>query len=362
MQLAVILLFAINVINLGYGFEDSCRPLGDYGFVSEWLGGPGPDGNEGASVRNRFAGTWSGTLPVPFPANYVMGVDLQRWDFEGRMWSYLAGQWRLGGWWHYYLYALAVKVPLGAWIVALAALVAGVWDRRYRAPWRDEMVLLAPALVLFVLVSSQTGFNHHLRYVLPAFPFGYVWMSRVARAAALRHHVLLGITLVGVCGSISSSLWIYPHSISYFNELAGGPVNGHAHLEDSNIDWGQDLLFFQRWQQSNPEARPLRLAYYGVFDPRCAGIECLLPPPGSEAPGARGLDLKDLGPQPGWYAVSVNRMCSRTREYAYFLRFAPVAMAGYSIYIYHITPDEANRVRRELGLPEIGGADVGRRN
>ncbi len=28
------------------------------------------------------------------------------------------------------------------------------------------------------------------------------------------------------------------HSISYFNELAGGPENGSAHLLDSNIDWG----------------------------------------------------------------------------------------------------------------------------
>ena len=30
-------------------------------------------------------------------------------------------------------------------------------------------------------------------------------------------------------------------------------------------------------------------------------------------------------------------------------------MAGYSIYIYHITLDDANRVRRELGLPELEG-------
>jgi len=28
-------------------------------------------------------------------------------------------------------------------------------------------------------------------------------------------------------------------------------------------------------------------------------------------------------------------------------------MAGYSIYIYHITLDEANGVRRELGLREL---------
>lgn len=30
-----------------------------------------------------------------------------------------------------------------------------------------------------------------------------------------------------------------------------------------------------------------------------------------------------------------------------------MGMAGHSIYIYHITLDEANRVRKELGLPEL---------
>jgi hypothetical protein len=28
-------------------------------------------------------------------------------------------------------------------------------------------------------------------------------------------------------------------------------------------------------------------------------------------------------------------------------------MIGYSIYIYHITPEDANRVRQEMGLPEL---------
>ena len=40
-------------------------------------------------------------------------------------------------------------------------------------------------------------------------------------------------------------------------------------------------------------------------------------------------------------------------DLTYFQRFQPVAMAGYSIYIYHITLDEANQARRELGLPEL---------
>ncbi len=124
--------------------------------------------------------------------------------------------------------------------------------------------------------------------------------------------------------------------------MVGGPKNGHAHLgcvpADSNIDWGQDLLYLKRWLDDHPEAKPLHLAFNGSYDASIAGIEYTLPP--SE-------------PQPGWHALSVNRIRSRTREYEYFLRFEPVAMAGYSIYIYHITLDEANRVRRELGLPQL---------
>ncbi len=53
----------------------------------------------------------------------------------------------------------------------------------------------------------------------------------------------------------------------------------------------------------------------------------------------------------------MNNIYSRDRQYRYFLNFEPVAMAGYSIYIYHITLDEANQVRRELGLKELASSN-----
>jgi hypothetical protein len=33
---------------------------------------------------------------------------------------------------------------------------------------------------VLVLVSSQDGFSGHFRYVLPALPFAFIWMSQVA--------------------------------------------------------------------------------------------------------------------------------------------------------------------------------------
>src|SRR5260370_23848758 len=78
--------------------------------------------------------------------------------------------------------------------------------------------------------------------------------------------------------SVAGSLLVFPHSLSYFNELAGGPENGHRHLIDSNLDWGQDLLFLKRWLEEHPEARELGLATFNTIDPRIIGIEFQLPP------------------------------------------------------------------------------------
>jgi hypothetical protein len=290
--------------------------------------------------RNRFAGTWLGKLPVPLPTEYVTGIDVQRREFEIEKWGYLRGQWRRRGWWYYYVYGLAVKVPLGTWCLVLLALGVGTLLRGYRASWPDELMVIGPAIVVLTLVSLQTGINKHVRYVLPILPFGCIWASRVARAMERRSWKIATLGLAALSWSVTSSLWVYPHSLSYFNELVGGPTGGHAHLLDSNIDWGQDLLYLKRWLHSHPQVQLSGLSYFvPLVDPEIVGIESPHPP-------------RD-GPLPGWHAVCVNHLRGRGQEYAYFLRLEPVAMAGYSLYIYQITLQEANGVRRKLGLPAL---------
>lgn len=64
------------------------------------------------------------------------------------------------------------------------------------------------------------------------------------RTTKARTHALLATTVaIAFTASIGSALATYPHTLSYFNELAGGPLNGPAHLLDANVDWGQDLLY-----------------------------------------------------------------------------------------------------------------------
>jgi 4-amino-4-deoxy-L-arabinose transferase-like glycosyltransferase len=364
-QLGLISLIGLGLINLGYGFEGSMTRLGDYRFVSASMAGP-PDQRMGLP-DNRFAGTWLGQLPIPVPANYLQGIDVQKHDFEFHFNSYLCGEWAKHGWWYYYLFALAIKAPLGVWLLALLAAFLGLAFRGYAASWRDELTVLLPALVVLGFVSSQTGFSHHLRYVLPILPFFFIWMSKAALAFERKERVAAVLTGAAAAWAVASSLWIYPHSLSYFNELVGGPANGSAYLLDSNIDWGQDLYYLRDWLKENPKARPLRLAYFGDYDARIAGIEFTLPPKGMTSPEER-VAAGSLGPAPGWYAVSVamrggceyiipNGQGGKSGfplgSFIYFQRFQPVAHAGYSIYIYHITPEQCAKVRRDMGLPEI---------
>jgi hypothetical protein len=355
-QMVLILALGLLVVNAGYGFEGSFQLLGDYRFASRTLAGETDLSGHGPPVANRFADTWLAAIPVPLPESYILGIDLLKSGFEGKMPSYLAGQWRPRGCWCYCLYALAVKLPLGTWVLLSLALGVTLFRRGYSATRRDELTLIAPAVAVLVLVSSQTGLNHHLRYVIPAFPFAIIWTSKIARAFDLNDRKLAHLAGAALVWSIGSSLWIYPHNLSYFNELAGGPRGGPEYLLGSNVDWGQDLLYLKRWQDAHAGARPLGLAYCGpAIDPRVAGIDYIEAPPGPKTAGKDAVPPDRAGPLPGWYAISVNKLRGLGTKYAYFLHFKPAAMAGYSIYIYHITLDDANRVRRELGLPELTG-------
>ena len=395
-QLGFLFATCLFVLNLGYEFDGAGKQLGDYPFVSQTF--RGTDGESTGRSGNRFAGTWLGRLPMPVPEAYLRGIDVQRRDFErpGR-YSYLGGQWRIGGgWWHYYLYAAAVKVPLGLWGIFLLAVAwpwRGRWAVRCRHGWRDLLILWLPAVAVLTLATSQRSLQSHFRYVLPMFPFLIVFTGRVgalisggipsaprgrltepevrttdgdSRRLSQWGRVIVAGLLIWAAGSY---LFVHPYALGYFNELAGGPHGGQRHLLGSNIDWGQDLFRLRRWMDRHPEAGPWKIAYFNRIDPRIIGVEFDLPPPGmSDAKTRKETAERDFGPHPGSFAISVRLLYGYPasppdgqggyrfapfRSYEYFQQFDPVGKAGYSVFIYRITHDQARAVRVRLGLPPL---------
>jgi predicted esterase/4-amino-4-deoxy-L-arabinose transferase-like glycosyltransferase len=351
LQLVLILALAVYVVNLGYGFDGSFQRLDKFEFVSESLRSRGADA-ERALIGNRFRASWLGSLPVPLPKDFVIGVDLQKKDLEHfDKPSYLRGQFRESGWWYYYLYAAGIKVPLGTWLLFVLSCAAPFLPSGGRARWRDSLVILVPPVVVFALVSSQTGLNQHFRYALPAFPFALIWISRVACVFTSRRAWLKNLVAGALTWSVASSLWIYPHSLSYFNELVGGPNGGSAHLLGSNVDWCQDLIFLKDWLAAHPEAQPLELAYFGYFDPHHIGLDYKLPPIRS---GRESMKPKGA-PQAAWLAISVNFLRGDsgtatagdgqpvtipTHAFPEWEERQPDAQAGYSISLFRLNPPQ----------------------
>lgn len=388
MQFAAILALAIVVMNLGYCFEGTGKPLRTFSEYWRRIHAPGT----GLASQSDSERSWNSAIPVPIPENYLRGIALQSVDFKWGIPSYLNGAWTDRGRWYYYLEALCLKEPLGNWLIVVLAsathflrvracsgrtshasgmhitIVAGA--PHAQCDWRDTMLLLAPCVTIVTIASANTGVCG-FRYILPAYPFLFVWMSRVVSPTVLtgwldgrrerdalrraddlraapacgggkwRGKVISGIACACIGWSIISTLLIVPDFLSYFNEIAGGPTHGHKYLIDDCADWGQDILYLKKWYKTHAAPRTLYAELSTFVDPQLYGLDTSSTP------------LRDLCVAGGCHsdepegrsssrlcALSVSRLHSRDRRFEHLLRqHRPIAVAGWSIYIYDLPGD-----------------------
>lgn len=357
-----------------YGFADIGKPLGEFIFVSQSFAGPADCEGCGVQVGNRFARSWLGSLPVPLPANYLQGIDVQRRDFERGLtdpsWrSYWKGTWQQGGWWYFYLAGIFLKEPLLLWLMCAVATIY-FFARGSEFVSRSGLACLCiPVVALLVLLSVNTGLNLHVRYALPVLPVVVIWTAQLGRLATTDRRWASRLVAVACTGFIAISLWHGPHWLSYFNVGAGGPAGGHRYLCDSNVDWGQDLGLLNAWLDKHPEAaKDLQLAYFGSYDPRALGIKYHLPSPlFANAADRTQMDQLWMGPHPGWYVISKNYVVGHSMPvpdginsmqfkffaepvYSYFADFKPIDRIGHSMLVYKLEPEAVDRYRLARGM------------
>jgi len=143
---------------------------------------------------------------------------------------------------------------------------------------------------------------------------------------------------------------IYPHYFAFFNELVGGPKNGHRVLLDSNLDWGQDLRGLKRWMDHNG-VKKIHFLYFGKADPQYYGIDAFY------LPGSWVIRDSSNNEVPLHLAISANFLYGEElfltqQELAFLKSFQlgePVADIGYSILVYKL--NRANpQIYHNMGL------------
>ncbi|MCO5197036.1 MAG: hypothetical protein M9941_04710 [Anaerolineae bacterium] len=279
----------------------------------------------------------SGPMPT-----FWAGVERIFLTSEGGRMSFLAGQFSDDGFRIYFPVAFAVKMPLAILVLIVISVFTLMAIRKTR---RRALFLLIPGLLYFTL-SMWSGLNIGFRHLLPMLPLLYVLIGGLALVITPHQsvqHQTARYAVIGLCGwLLLTTMWIYPHFVSTFNLLAGGPRNGYNILIDSNVDWGQDLLRLKRWMDEN-EVASVKLSYFGSADPQALGIT-YEPLPGD--PLHRDLwwavPFNRTDPEPGVYAISVHNlqeMPLRPEEktvYAWFRAREPDEWIGNSIAIYEV--------------------------
>jgi hypothetical protein len=139
--------------------------------------------------------------------------------------NFLFGQMSWDGWWYYFPVALFFKTPIPFLLLALT----GCLLLARRCP---EVPLIAAAILG---VSMTSEINIGIRHLLPI----YAPLAIAAAAAILALPRLRIVSAALVVWLFVSGVAAHPDYLPWFNLFAPHP---ETVLNDSNIDWGQDVL------------------------------------------------------------------------------------------------------------------------
>ncbi len=257
----------------------------------------------------------------------------------------------------YFPFVYLVKEPLAmhaltllALVFALSGALSGTLSRfrRTRSPdagprdhWRawlgehfTEFAFLV-VIAVFWVALIRSKMNIGVRHLLPAFPLTYILVANQIANLFRRMEtrpLAIWVSRVALGGLLAwqafTVLRVHPSYLAYFNELAGGPNGGWRYVNDSNLDWGQDVKRLAQFV----DARAIPAIHADYFGP---------------ADATYYLKEKYQGPvgcsQPpkGWVAVSAmvypGAPWNPTCDYRRWLPIEKLsAKIGYSIFVFHV--------------------------
>jgi hypothetical protein len=288
------------------------------------------------------------------PEAYLYGFSYALRSAEARD-SYFMGQYSSVGRPAYFPLAFAIKTPIATMLLLAAGFLALICKPELR---RRQPVLLW-GLLAFVAAYAATAITSKInighRHLLPLYPlFCVVAGAAVTWLTLPRLRWAIPAVAAWLVGA---NLWIHPHYLSYFNELIGGPSNGHKYLLDSNIDWGQDLKRLARYARQHSD-QPLQLAYFGSAEPAAYGIHC------AALPSFWPFDAAPAELTGGLYVFSVTQLFAVSefgardefwadpdtqklyREYAAIAASPPPSQSPQALQEWRATRDEFEKARR----------------
>jgi 4-amino-4-deoxy-L-arabinose transferase-like glycosyltransferase len=287
----------------------------------------------------------------PF-AQYLTGLSLVIQRGSGGHTTFFMGEISAGGWKDYFPIVYIIKAPLAFHILTILSLLYAAWliekpfwinPSQRSLNWLKEHFpefAMIGFMVIYWAASLASPLNIGVRHLLPVFPFAFLLVSGVITSwmKLPPFGIKYLIVVILIIWQIISVTLIYPHFLSYFNEIVGGPEKGHLYTVDSNLDWGQDLKRLTQWVNEKGIDK-IYVDYFGGGDAKFYLKEKNTPWWGTRDPAelqkgnylAVSVTLLQGGrgePTPGFDQP--------TGYYRWLYKYEPIEKIGNSIFVYYI--------------------------
>jgi len=269
--------------------------------------------------------------------------------------TYFLGQISKTGWISYFPIMFLIKVPTALLVFILMTLFIYLFSLRqisFKKPLKNlakflkehfAQFSLITLFVIYWIATFRSNLNIGVRHILPTFPVIYILVSgaiskTIESSRQPMQKLLKGVIVILLLLYALPTINNYPHFLTYFNELVGGPSNGYKYVTDSNLDWGQDLRRLTEFVEEN-NIEKIYIDYFGGDSPQYRLGDKFQPWWGDRDPSQL--------PPDSWIAVSatflqggrgepVPNYTEKTGYYNWLNQYKPVAIIGHSIFVYNI--------------------------
>jgi 4-amino-4-deoxy-L-arabinose transferase-like glycosyltransferase len=297
---------------------------------------------------------WASDKPIIRAlAHYGLGLLMVFQRASGGHTTYFLGEVSASGWKIYFPFVYLIKEPLAFhifWILALCYFALKIKEPLFkRTIFRLKNFIkehfVEFSMVLWLLIywatSIKSNLNIGVRHLLPVFPFTIILTAKgiVFWLENTKHKkIAFSLFLILILWQAISVLKIYPHFISFANEIVGGPDKVYLYTVNSNLDWGQDLKRLKKWIEEN-KIEKIYLDYFGGGNPKYYLREKY-----ESWWGQR--DSKEI-PKGSYLAVSATALQGGrgkpakgfdqpTGYYLWLEKYKEITKIGYSIFVYYI--------------------------
>ncbi|MEW6557985.1 MAG: tetratricopeptide repeat protein [Elusimicrobiota bacterium] len=260
------------------------------------------------------------------------------------------------GRWYFYLFVFLVKNTTPFLVLLFGMIFLFILKKNPQTKFKAIFLLILP-VTLFV-VSSFARRQMGIRYILPVYPFLFVAAGSILMNFDIKK---AGMIIPLILWMLVNNARVYPHYLTFFNELVGGSKKGYRCLV-YDLDAGQDLKGLKKFLKPGDE---VVLSYSGCARPEYYGIDCQYAGAASDIRLNRKVEkINSLNPKRELLAVSALflQMARTDRGFVYsWLReYQPIDIIGNTILVYDITADinaHKNLGYTYMGLGEFANAE-----